>query len=201
MNKKSFGHKRQHITNEKRLEKFHYRILVTLIVIGVLYHYLFDPTIIGHDNRYMLYVLLLPMITGMLGLAYYRKDFLLQKLRAFDKFWIKSFAVAFYLTQGMLFSYFSLGLTGKIVFNYVNNLKANGSKTETINCEITNFWTGRQPHIDFIFENRFERFSVNSQTIKALELKNPTAYTLELTARKGLWNYYIIDRWEVKSKH
>jgi hypothetical protein len=64
----------------------YFRILIGLMIIGVINYCFFDPILIGHDNRYKIYVFLLPTVIGMLSLTFYRKDFLLRKLAAFDKY-------------------------------------------------------------------------------------------------------------------
>lgn len=199
MNHKNFGQKRQTITKEKRLEKIHYRILIGLMVIGVVQYYFFDPTTIGHDNRYTLYVFLLPTIIGILALAFYRKDFLLHKLTISENLIGKFLIIIFYLVQGFLFSFLSIGLISKLTFNYINNDIAKQNQTEIITCEITRFWTGRRPSIDFKYDNRHDKFRVNYNTIKEYEDKQPDDYKLEITARKGLWNYYKVDDWTIKN--
>lgn len=201
MKQQNFGQKRQRITREKRLEKTHYRILIGLMVIWVVYHYFFDLTTIGHDNRYTIYVFLLPTLTGMLLLAFYRKDFLLHKLAISNRLFEKFIVIIFYLIQGFLFSFFSVGLAGKITFNCFNNYIANQHQTEIITCEITRFWTGRQSGIDFKYNNRYDKFSVKSSIIKAYKDKQPKDYKLEISARKGLWNYYLVDDWTIKNNN
>lgn len=199
MNQKNIGQKRQTVTKEKRLEKIHYRILIGLMVIGVINYYFFDPTTIGQDNRYTIYIFLLPTIIGMLVLALYRKEFLLHKLTISDKLIGKFIIIVFYLVQGFLFSFLSIGLVSKITFNYLNNDIAKQNQTEIITCEITRFWTGRRPSIDFKYKNRHDKFRVRYKTIKEYEDKQPSDYKLEISARKGLWNYYLVDDWTIKN--
>ena len=199
MNNKNFGHKRQTITEEKRLERIHYRILIGLMIIGVVNYYFFDPTTIGHDNKYTLYVFLLPTVIGMLVLAFYRKDFLFHKLTISNKLIGKFLIIIFYLVQGFLFSFLSIGLISEITFNYLNNDTAKQNQSEIITCEITRFWTGKRPSIDFKYNNGHDKFRVNYKTIKEYEDKQPSDYTLEISARKGLWNYYLVDDWTIKN--
>ncbi len=169
------------------------------MVIGIVQYYFFDPTTIGHDNRYTLYVFLLPTLIGILALAFYRKDFLLHKLTISEKLIGKFLIIIFYIIQGFLFSFLSIGLISKLTFNYINNDIAKQNQTKIITCKITRFWSGRRPSINFKYGNRSDKFRVNYKTIKEYEDKQPDNFKLEIKARKGLWNYYLVDDWTIKN--
>lgn len=135
----------------------------------------------------------------MLALAIYRKEFLLHKLTISEKIIGKFLIIIFYTFQGFLFSLLSIGLISKITFNYLNIESAKHNTTEIINCEITRFWAGRRPSIDFKYDNIHTRFSVSYKTLKEYEGKQPNDYKLVISARKGIWNYYLVDNWAIKN--
>ena len=106
----------------------------------------------------------------------------------------------FYLTQGAIFSYLSFGQLAKISWDIINNKTAKQNSEEIFDCKITRFWTGKRPSIDFKFNNRHERISVNYSTIKEYENKNEEDYKIKIRATKGLWSYYKLNEWNVEQK-
>ena len=72
-----FNKKRTTVQKEKNKDKIHYKILIGLLIIGVLYYLFFEPNIIGNDSRYTYYIILTPITIGILLLLIYRKDFLI----------------------------------------------------------------------------------------------------------------------------
>ena len=195
----NFRKKRQTVTAEKRAAKLHYRILIGLTIIGILYYLFFEPTTIGHDRRYTFYIFLLPTLSGMVIIGIYRWQFLLHKFSSSKSFLVWAFFIFFYSVQGLLFSYLSFGQVAKISWDTFNERVAKQNPEEIIDCKITKFSFGRRPRIEFLFQDRFSTFRVRYKTIKEYRNENPTEYYLEITARKGAWNYYLVDHWKIKT--
>ena len=195
-----FGQKRLTVTKEKKLEKVHYRILIGLMVFSVLYYYIIEPKTIGHDSRYTILIFALPTVIGMLILGIYRRQFLINKFTTNRGIVLWSFMTFFYFTQGVLFSYLSFGQVAKISWDYFNNKAVEQNIVEIFDCKITRFWTGKRPSIDFNFNNRHESIRVNYSTIKEYKDTNPDDYYLKITLRKGLWNYYFVENWNINNK-
>ena len=193
--------KRLSVTKEKKLEKQNYRIVIGLMISYVTYYYFFEPNLIGHDIRYTIYVFSLPTLLGFLILAVYRRQFLINKFSTNKGFILWTFMTFFYLIQGILFSYLSFGQVAKISWDILNNTTAKHNTKEVLDCKITRFWTGRNSNnIDFLFNDRHNKFDVQYKTIKEYLKTNPSDYYLQITARKGLWNYYLVEGWDIKSK-
>jgi hypothetical protein len=196
-----FEKKRLTVTNEKKLEKQHYRIVIGLIISYVTYYLFFEPNLIGYDSRYTIYIFLLPTLLGLLTLAIYRKQFLINKFSTSKGFILWTFMTLFYLVQGVLFSYLSFGQVAEISWNILNNRTAKQNIEEVFDCKVTRFWTGsRSSNIDFLFNDRHNKFDVQYNTIKNYLNTNPNDYYLKITARKGLWNYYLVESWDIKTK-
>ncbi len=105
------------------------------------------------------------------------------------------------LTQGLLFSYLSFGQAAKISWDVLNNWTAKQNIEEVFECQVTRFWTGRRSNnIDFLFKDRHDKFNVHFETIKNYLDKNPNDYYLVIKARKGLWNYYLVESCDIKNK-
>lgn len=106
----------------------------------------------------------------------------------------------YYLTQGIVFSYLSFGQIAKVSWDYFNNQTLKQNTEEIINCRITRFWTGKNPSIDFMFNNRNESIKLNYSTLKKYENKNVNDYNLKIIVTKGLWNYYNLNEWNIEHK-
>ena len=195
-----FGKNRLTVSKEKQLEKRHYNIVIGLMISFVTYYFFFEPNLIGHDSRYTIYVFLLPTLLGLLTLAVYRRRFLTNKFTTNKGFRLWIFMTFLYLVQGIVFSYLSFGQVAKISWDILNDKTAKQNIEEVFDCQVTRFWNGKRSSIDFLFNDRHNKFDVQYETIKDYINKNPDDYYLTITARKGLWNYYLVERWDIKNK-
>lgn len=195
------GWKTTIVTKEKRLETLHYRILIALMICVLITGYFFGNNTIGYDSRYYLYVFLLPILFGMLILGFYRKEFLIRMYLGYKKFYEKVFVVGFYLFQGIIISGLSFGQASYIIWNYLNKNEAEKQPTETLVCPVTEFHNGRgRASIDFEFQNRPENFKVTTSIVLKYKEDNPGDYVVVIEAKKGVWNYYYVENWNLKKK-
>ena len=200
MAKTNYKNKKKFIQTEKKLEKLHYRIIVVLAILSVIYYSFIEPKTIGHDSRYTIFIFALPTVIGILILGIYRRQFLINRFTTNRGIVLWSFMTFFYLAQGILFSYLSFGQVAKISWDYFNNKAVEQNSVEIFDCKIARFWTGKRPSIDFKFNDRHESINVNYSTIKEYENKNEENFTLKIRATKGLWNYYKLNEWNVEQK-
>ena len=199
MKQTKFKRKKQYITAEKRLENIHYRIIIGLIIFYIAYHAFIEPKTIGHDIKYAIYIFWLPTIFGMLILAFYRRQFLINRWITCNKVIERIFIVFFYSFQGFLFSYLSFGQFAKMSWDSCNYFAFQKSSEETIVCPITRFWTGKQPCIDFRFKGNHESIRVKYSSIKEFVDKEEL-HLLKLQVTEGIWNYYKVNEWRVEEK-
>lgn len=200
MAKANYNNKKKYLQTEKKLDKLHYRIIVGLAIIAIIYYYFIEPKTIGHDNRYTIYIFAVPTIIGMLILGFYRRQFLINRFTTNRGIVLWTFMIFFYLIQGMIFSYLGFGQVAKISWDIYNNKTVSQNSQDTFECKITRFWTGKRPSIDFKFNDRHESIKVNYSTIKEYENKNEEDYILNIKATKGLWNYYNLNEWNIEHK-
>jgi len=184
---------------EKKIERIHYALLISALIFFILNYSFFENETIGHDIRYNVYIFWLPIIVGLIFFGIYRKDFLIRKYTGFKETYAKIYVIAFYLLQGILFSYLSFGQIAGVMWNYINKNEAEKNPTEIINCKITGFYTRKNPHVSFKFKNRTEVFRVSSEMNRQNYNRNPKDYELEITIQKGIWNYYLVKHWELKN--
>ena len=188
-------------SGEKRLDKKHYRILVVLAIVAAAYYYFLKPSTIGHDNRYFIYIFLLPVLTGVIVIAIYRRQFLIHQFSTNKGIVLWSFMFFYYLLQGIVFSYLSVGEVAEISWDYLNHRAAKQNQTETLRCDVTRFWTARTPcSIEFKFNGRYERMITRYSNLKEYIKENPKNYKIEIEAKKGIWNYYEPESWMLVKK-
>ena len=198
---KKYSEKKKFVREEKRLEKKHYAIIVLLILFGALYHYCIEPFTIGHDNRYTLYIFCLPTAVGMLLMGIYRRKFLISRFVLNKGFVLWTFMTFFYLLQGVMFSYLTIGQTANVAWNMMNERTAKQHAEESISCEVTKFSLGRNSNaIWFNFKGRHESVKVSYAFIKEYLGKDLNDYELQVDVQKGIWNYYLVNKWTIVEK-
>jgi hypothetical protein len=197
--------KREFFQNEKRLEKKHYRIIIGLMILSVICYGFLEPKIagqiIGYDKRYTLFILWGPVISGIIILGVYRRQFLIHKFSTNRGFVLWTFMIFFYLLEGVFVSCLSLGQVARISWVVANKMAEKKNQTELIKCEVTKFWTKRKPFIEFKFQGRYENIKVSYEAIKGYQDENPDQYSIEIETKKGVWNYYIMNSWMIKEKN
>lgn len=191
--------KRKFRNKEKKIERIHYTLLILAMIFFIVNYMFFEDITIGHDIRYNIYIFCVPLIIGMLFFGIYRKDFLIRTYLSFKETYAKIYVIGFYLLQGIVFSYLSFGQIASVMWNYINRKEAEKNKIEIINCNVTGFYTKKNPDISFKFKNRTEVFRVSSEMNRKNYNRNPKDYQLEITMQKGIWNYYVVKHWKLKN--
>jgi len=179
------------------------KIFIGLLIAFLLFQMFIKSVTIGNDNRFFIYIFLLPTFFGLIILGIYRINFLKNEYKKLKNLMEKTIFVFLYVIQGFFFSYLSIGLTTDIVWDNLNKKKANSSLNETINCRITKINSGTtrsEPNIYFTFQDNDENISIDRETYGQFYRSNPDTLELQLNIRKGIWNYYIVDDWKIISK-
>ncbi|KQB42344.1 hypothetical protein [Flavobacterium aquidurense] len=184
---------------EKKINQRHYILLIMAMIFAIINHTFFESATIGHNIRYNIYVFFLPISIGILFFGIYRKDFLIRTYLSFTKTYEKIYVILFYLLQGIIVSYLSFEQIASVTWNYINTREAEKNLVEIINCKVEGFYTRKNPDISFKFQNRTEVFSVSQEMNRQNYNRNPKDYSLEITIQKGIWNYYVVKHWELKS--
>lgn len=200
MKKQNPYRKRVAITKEKKLEQLHYRILIGLMISFVLHHIFFEAEMIGGDQRYGLYVFLLPLLTGMLVLGVYRKEYLIRQYLSLEKVYEKVYALGLYLIQGIVISFLSFGQVSLVIWNYLNKKEAERNPTEILTSTITGFGHGKRTTVDFKYNNHYESLRVTRQTTREYHNVKPKDYVIVIEAKRGIWNYYVVESWSIEKR-
>src|SRR5580704_12107444 len=101
MPKPTFQQKRDHLHSEKKRGKKYYTILIVLLALNFLFNTFIDPDTIGHDSRYNLYIIILPLLLGILVLAWYRREFIRMRTTTAKTTSLKILTAGFFLLEGV----------------------------------------------------------------------------------------------------
>ena len=191
--------KRKFINKEKKTERIHYFLLIIALIFCVINLGFIESETIGHGEKYEIYIFWLPLIFGIFFFGIYRKDFLIRKYLSFKETYAKIYVIGFYLLQGILVSYLSFGQIASVIWNCINKFEAEKNPKEILICKVTCFYTKKNPTVSFNFKNQTEVFNVSSKTNRENYKRNPKDYELEISVKKGIWNYYIVKHWKLKN--
>jgi hypothetical protein len=187
------------------LSKKHYVIPVPFLIIFILQSIYWNVETIGHDFRHTLFIIILPVLVGLMSLAIYRRPFLQNLFSAATRLRHKLILVVFYLFQGLFVSYFTFGLVANMAWKYFNERAASQNPSELFVCKVNEIkkaagQKGKPYYIDFELNNRNERLYVVRDFIKELDKETPSSYLLHLNVKEGLWHYYVLTDYDLIKK-
>lgn len=186
---------------DKKFDRKVSLIITGLIIINLISR-LFEPLIIGHNSRYTLYFFAAPVATGIIYLAYRFRKMLAYEYRDCKLWSDKILVPAFFLLMGLFLAYLTFGWAGNLTWLYLNEKAAQKNQTETVTCRVSKFsnaaYRSGGAKIFFIFQNRQESFSISNASYSAYKNSSPQNFQLKIEGRKGLWNYFIVDHYEVE---
>lgn len=192
--------KKQSILINNKHDSFHYKLFVVFVLIGIIYYYFFEPITLGYDYKYTVFIIVLPILIGLLFIGIYRRKLIVNKYTKTKNMLLCKVMSLYYLLQGVVFSYVCFGQLAKISWDIIQNKVASQSKEQVIYCQITSFWHGKRPSVNFTFYDRSESIKVQYSSIKAFENLNHENYVIKIKATKGLWNYYNVVDWQVEKR-
>jgi len=187
-------------TQEERRDKIHHHLFIGFVVLYVLHYTFIAKETIGHDDRYQWYIFFTPTLLGAFLLTLYQRkyigDFFAKELKGWSEL-----AIGFLLSSIMAFtlSYLIFGNLANITWEYLNTQKAKQHMPEAFYCPITQFVEGKHDQIRFRFNGKSESVRTSYKTIEPYLEVNPADYQLEVIVRKGIWNYYVVEDWKIKS--
>lgn len=196
-----FPKKSINLTREKKREAIHSKIFIGFLIANVIHYMFFEPGIVGSDPRYAIYVFWIPVILGLIISSRYYifwdvwKDiFKPIKGESYFKWFYSSI---FILLCNCMFSYIIFGFTANVIWTYVNKNEANNHQLETFYLPVNEFSSttgkGSSNKIYFNFKGNSESINTSYKTLKPYLDLSPDDYQIKLRLRKGIWNYYIVE--------
>lgn len=190
---------------KKTIDKINDTLFFIFCLIGIIYFLFFQSVTIGGDYKYFVYVFLIPTLIGFFITAkftFFSKSWksIFNDLRK-EKYLILKFIYPFLLIiTNFIFSYIFFGNSANIIWDTINKLESEKNKTEKYFLPITKIYTSYKykDKIRFVFLNKEESISVKYSEIKPFLNKNTDNLKIEIKVKKGIWNYYILESWEIK---
>lgn len=184
-----------------RLERVHYRLLIVLIIVAIIHYTFFSATMIGGDRRYALYIFWLPTLCGILAIAFYRRRFLMREYQESPKSPWSVLLFLFYFAQAFIFSYLSIGQIAQISWTIMAKQVGEKNQVETMKFPVSRFFYHRGTvDVEFKFDGRHEELKTRHRDLIGYEEVLAKDYVVEISARKSIWNYYLVDDWEIIKK-
>lgn len=196
------------LTRKKKAEERNNRIFIGFAIANVVYWIFFEPLIFGQDIRYNVCVFWIPMIVGIITCSVvnvfdYRWKELFADLKKNKNIFGILFYPIFFLLMHMVFSFMIFGFASRVIWDTVNVVASKNNTIEVFHLPIEQFSKGGRrsnPKIYFRFKNSLEGIPVENETIKPYLGTNPNDYTIILEARKGIWNHYVYESWDLRKK-
>ncbi|MDF2454832.1 MAG: hypothetical protein K0R51_825 [Cytophagaceae bacterium] len=192
------------VTKEGIRWKIHLALVIGFTILLLVHHHFIEKETIGHDIKYDLYIVWIPMLIGFIALIFYQWSFV--KDLYLEIKGVKGFVLAFFVwpIAGLFVSYITIGNLANISWEYLNTKEAEQHMPKVMHCDVESFnerrGRGTGNSIGFTFNNRYETFETSYQYIKPYLSTNPDDYELEIVTQKGLWNFYVVKSWYLKKR-
>lgn len=195
----------QNKTRQKKRDAFLYRSFMTAIAVFVLYHTFIESHYFGNDYKYDLYVFWIPTLFGFFIALKFNlfqipwKEYITD-LKKEKNFFYKFFTIPFLILAHFVFALIFFWMPSNIVWDVLNKMESQKNSIEVFSAPVKQFATNSKgpDKIYFYFKNNLESLGVDYQVIKPYLDKNPSNYHVEIEVRKGIWNYYVLESWDIK---
>lgn len=191
-------------TRQKKRAKIEGKIFFNIIVIGLVYYIFFESKSIGGDYRYDLFVFWMPTLIGFfLSIKYFSFSeywsSLIPDIKKEKRFILKIFYPIFLTVITFTYCVILYWMPCNVIWDCINKYVANKNRTEVFIVPVTQFKeVSKSPdRIDFYMNNKFESIPVASEVIKPYLGKNPKNYKIKIKVKKGIWNYYVLEDFDI----
>ena len=189
----------------KKRAKIEEKIFIGILILGVIYYLFFEDLSFGEDYRYTLYVFWLPTILGFFVAIKYSFvaeywSSLLEDLKKEKYFLMKIFYPLLLVVMTFMYSVIMFWMPSNIIWDGVNKMESITNKIEVYNLPVEEFRKSRKRSnykICFYFKKEWESIPVSREFIKPYLDKNPKNYRIKLEVRKGIWNYYVYEDFDI----
>lgn len=187
----------------KKRAKKEKTIFFGIIIIAVIYYIFFESLSLGGDCRYELYVFWLPTILGFFVafkysfISEYWSSLILDVIKE-KHFLLKIFYPLFLVIITFIYSVMMFCMPSNMIWDIFNKIEAQNNKIEIFQYPIEKFNDGKRESIGFYFNKSWETIPVHYEIVKPYLDKNPHNYKIKLEVRKGLWNHYVLESWDIR---
>lgn len=192
-------------SKENKRAKILYWSFIIASALFVIHYKFIESNYIGSDYRYNLFVFWMPTLIGFFITIKYDVlqidwKYFYSKLKEEKKFHIKIFVFVFMHIALFLFSAIMFWMPCNIIWDVLNKRESKKNKLEVFFIPVEKFSRSSKSsdRIYFYFENEIESIPVNYNDIKPYLDKNPRNYKVEIDVRKGIWNHYVLESYDIR---
>ena len=194
-------------TKQKKLEEIRYRYLIATMVIGLFYYMFIESQYIGGDIRYDFFIFWIPVLIGLILIIKFnflsvQWNEIFPTLRKEKNVFLKIIYLPILFLKHFIISVIFFWIPSSIVWDCVNKIESNNSPIESHVLTVYDFHSssGRtgSNKIRFKFRDKTESIKTSYKDIEPFLEKNPDNFQVIIEVKKGIWNYYILESWEIK---
>lgn len=194
-------------TKQKKREEIQYQFLIAVIAVGFIYYFFFESEYIGGDYKYDLFVFWIPVIVGLLLIVKFNIlsidwNDILPTLKEEKNIFSKIIYLPLLFLLHFFLAVMYFWIPANIIFDVFNKIESNNNIIETYTLKVDEFHhsSGRSGStlVRFTFKDKKERIKVSYKDIKPYLDKNPDDFQVKIEVKKGIWNYYILETWDIK---
>ena len=199
--------KKPNKTKQKKHEEIRYRYLIAAMVIGLFYYMFIESKCIGGDIRYDFFIFWIPVLSGLILIIKFnflsvQWNEIFSLLRKEKNFFLKIIYLPILFLKHFIVSVIFFWIPSNIVWDCVNKIESKKSLIETYVLTVYDFHSssGRtgSNKIRFKFKDEIESIKTSFKDIEPFLEKNPDNFKVIIEVKKGIWNYYILESWEIK---
>lgn len=199
-NKAERNKERWHLRQKEKYNTALFKTLGIIFLIAIVGFNMFKPYYkIGHDIRYDIVVWYLPAALGAIAAIIYMYKY--ADFSKLEKGWQKILFTVLALYAGIVLSLTTLGMSCDLCFEVLNYEVAKMSIPETKTLKVTEFHEKKSSRgsaaVRFMLNGEEEEVKTRNSYIQDYRNQHPLKKHIRLYLRKGLWNHYIVDDWEV----
>ncbi len=194
-------------TKQKKYEEIRYRYLIASMVIGLLYYMFIESQYIGGDKRYDFFIFWIPVLIGLILIIKFnflsvQWNEIFPTLRNEKNVFLKIIYIPILFLKHFIISVIFFWIPSNIVWDCVNKIESYKSPIETYVLTVYDFHSssGRtgSNKIRFKFKDETESIKTSYKDIEHYLKKNPEDFQVIIEVKKGIWNHYILESWEIK---
>jgi len=195
----------QNKTRQKKKVAILYRSFMTAIAVFVLHYMFIESHYLGSDYRYDLYVFWIPTLIGFfvaLKFNLFQIDWkdCITDLKKEKNFFIKIITIPLLILAHFIFAVIMFWMPSNIIWDGLNKMESKNKRIEVFSVPVKQFSLSSKgsDRIYFYINNDLESIPVSYKDIKPYLDKNPSNYKVKIEVRKGLWNHYVLESWDIK---
>jgi hypothetical protein len=196
--------RKAHKAKGNRVNNLAYSVIITFAIIGIVNWLFWDTQIIGQDKRYNVYFIIMPWLFGFFILLFLSRRLLLPIISTQKTLGLKCLYIGWFTFLSIFCSYVTFGVAADMIWKYTNEQKASYSTNEVFESQVLKIVNNNGRRYPFArsylvirHSGKNETVYINSDLMETLRDREPKDCKLIYRAKKGLWDYYVLESFYV----